>query len=123
MKTSSSIFYGVSKIGSCHGYYECQNSDCPKKQAVGAIDTSQWHYNDSVRVCFNFGVFATNIPCGKRKLTLFSRLTTVEVIYNLGEHTCSLKPNLSKYDVSIRRQLKGNEHLGPCHLQRKLVNK
>ena len=96
MRTSSKAgFNGIRKVGTCLGSWECVNDNCSFLSTEGNRNWWHFEYKNGTRCCYSCGSFASQIPCGARKLVQFSFGSKIAQVYHIGSHKCTLKPETS----------------------------
>ena len=96
MRTSSKAgLNGIRKVGTCLGSWECVNDNCSFLSTEGNRNWWHFEYKNGTRCCYSCGSFASQIPCGARKLVQFSFGSEIAQVYHIGSHKCTLKPETS----------------------------
>ena len=104
MRTSSRTgLHGIRKIGSCRGSWQCINTSCSFLKTEGKPNWWHFEYRGGSRACYSCGTFAQQVPCGARKLIQISYTGEYAEVYHIGEHTCTLKPEV-KSDIEYTKQ-------------------
>ena len=104
MRTSSKKgLKGIRKVGTCMGSWECRNPSCSFLSTQGKKNWWHFEFRNGTRVCYSCGVYATQIPCGARKLIEYSFGSERAHVYIIGEHNCKLQPETND-DVEFTRQ-------------------
>lgn len=100
MSTSRANFHGVRKIGRCMGSPHCPNPNCAflKTSRFKEPNKVNWKLHPTrrrVKVCKVCGTFAEYQTCGAYKVVEFDPRKNVALVYHLGSHQCSKKPETS----------------------------
>ena len=93
MRTSSKKgLVGYRRVGTCNGSWECVNESCSYLSTEGKRNNWHFEFRNSTRCCYSCGTFASQVPCGARKLVQFSLGSEIAQVYHIGSHKCTLKP-------------------------------
>ena len=96
MRTSSKKgLVGYRRVGTCNGSWECVNESCSYLSTEGKRNNWHFEFRNSTRCCYSCGTFASQVPCGARKLVQFSLGSEIAQVYHIGSHKCTLKPETS----------------------------
>ena len=104
MRTSSKKgLNGIRKVGTCLGSWECTNPSCSFASTQGKKNEWHFEYRNGSRVCYSCGVYASQIPCGARKLVEYAFGSEMAHVYHIGQHNCKLQPETND-DVEFTRK-------------------
>jgi len=93
--TSKSGFRGTRKVGTCLGSWSCINPECSFLKTEKVRNTTHFEYKSGNRVCYSCGKFASQAPCGARKLIQYSFGSDHTEVYHFGYHESDLKQEVS----------------------------
>ena len=94
---------GIRKVGTCQGSWQCINSSCSFLSSEKKPNWWHFEFKGRSRTCFSCGHYASQVPCGARKLVQMSFGSEYADVYHIGEHNCTLQPEVCS-DVEYTRK-------------------
>ena len=93
LTSSQEGFMGERHIGSCKGFFVCNNKACPfirtsQFQQPNKVSWRNIHGNLNFKVCAICDHVTQCIYCGAKKLVEYDYTTRIATVYHLGIHKC-----------------------------------
>jgi hypothetical protein len=129
MTTSNlATFDGLRRVGWCDGSWVCGNDDCEflKSNPEKKPNTFSWVKSSARtgRTCISCRQFAEREKCRARKLVEFDHTTGVAMVYHLGVHQCTMKPDKTSRRDQIEEEMsKRTRRIGPKDMQREMTRR
>jgi len=105
--------FGKVRYSDCKGSYICINPKCEFKEEFSVVNCTQ--FDNKRKSCEVCGSKGKHVPCFARRYVVRKKQSVF--VYHCGDHTCPLKPVISKPVEDVRRAVSENPTLIPSQFQ------
>ena len=96
-KSSHKGLDGVTKFGTCQGYFICKNNKCTKYTTEQVQNTIDFQRDFKGHTCRSCGFYTHREFCGCVKVTEYDKENNILTVYHQGTHSCTPKPDIQQH--------------------------